>query len=98
MPLKNSLFYQLSYRIKSVQAASYPSLVMIHYSAGLKGLYLKRDPPFVGIDDFAFKKRMSYEIIFIDLKTQNPIQTQYKFPHQKCVKATVICGKPLRLV
>lgn len=47
---------------------------MIHYSAGLKGLYLKRrDLPFVGIDDFAFKKRMSYGTIFIDLKTNKPI-------------------------
>lgn len=29
--------------------------------------------PFVGIDDFAFKKRMSYGTIFIDLKTNQPI-------------------------
>ncbi|KON69315.1 hypothetical protein AKG34_11445 [Peribacillus butanolivorans] len=29
--------------------------------------------PFVGIDDFAFKKRMSYGTVFIDLKNHRPL-------------------------
>jgi len=34
---------------------------------------MKRPLPFVGIDDFAFKKRMNYGTIFIDLETKKPI-------------------------
>lgn len=36
-------------------------------------LSIMRSLPFVGIDDFAFKKRTSYGTILIDLKTKKPI-------------------------
>src|SRR5699024_9209957 len=46
---------------------------MIHCFVGLRQPRLKiRSLPFVGIDDFAFKKRMSYGTIFINLKTNQP--------------------------
>lgn len=34
---------------------------------------MRQHLPFVGIDDFAFKKRMTYGTIFVDLITKKPI-------------------------
>ncbi|WP_445683437.1 transposase [Sporosarcina sp. FSL K6-6792] len=47
---------------------------MTHFLEELKQLPSTRSPlPFVGIDDFAFKKRMTYGTIFIDLQTKRPV-------------------------
>lgn len=47
---------------------------MIPCFVGSKGfLSIIRPLPFVGIDDFAFKKRTSYGTILINLKTKKPI-------------------------
>lgn len=59
---------------EKVCKASKSLLVTIHYSVELWLSHLKtKHLPFVGIDDFAFKKRMTYGTIFIDLITKKPI-------------------------
>jgi len=47
---------------------------MTHFLEELKQLpSTRRNRSFVGIDDFAFKKRMTYGTIFIDLQKKRPI-------------------------
>lgn len=52
-----------------------PSLSAMTYCSPLFGKrrFIKRCPPFIGIDDFAFRKGHSYGTIICDLSTHKPV-------------------------